>query len=36
MAEFAAGTWNLVHTENFDEYMKAVGKWLMFFLPSSV
>nr|KAG5686578.1 hypothetical protein BaRGS_005149 [Batillaria attramentaria] len=25
MADFAAGTWNLAHTENFDEYMKAVG-----------
>ncbi|KAL4223121.1 Fatty acid-binding protein [Mactra antiquata] len=25
MADFAVGTWNLVETENFDEYMKAVG-----------
>ncbi|XP_076453036.1 sodium/calcium exchanger regulatory protein 1-like [Babylonia areolata] len=25
MADFAVGTWNLNHTENFDEYMKAVG-----------
>ncbi|XP_076472820.1 sodium/calcium exchanger regulatory protein 1-like [Babylonia areolata] len=25
MADFASGTWNLTHTENLDEYMKAVG-----------
>lgn len=26
MADFAVGTWNMVDTKNFDEYMKAVGK----------
>ncbi|KAL5016413.1 hypothetical protein ScPMuIL_006002 [Solemya velum] len=25
MASFAAGTWRLIDTQNFDEYMKAVG-----------
>ncbi|KAK7087791.1 sodium/calcium exchanger regulatory protein 1-like [Littorina saxatilis] len=29
MAAFASGTWNLVHTDNFDEYMKAVGVGLV-------
>ncbi|KAL8591536.1 hypothetical protein ACOMHN_055503 [Nucella lapillus] len=29
MEDFASGTWNLVHTDNFDEYMKAVGVGLV-------
>lgn len=29
MADFAAGRWNLVHTDNFDDYMKAVGVGLV-------
>lgn len=27
MAEAFVGTWNLVKSENFDEYMKELGKW---------
>lgn len=27
MADFASGTWNMVDSHNFDEYMKAVGKY---------
>ncbi|XP_060578718.1 sodium/calcium exchanger regulatory protein 1-like [Ruditapes philippinarum] len=29
MADFATGTWQLVETENFDAYMKAVGVGLV-------
>ncbi|KAL3857252.1 hypothetical protein ACJMK2_011943 [Sinanodonta woodiana] len=25
MAQFATGTWNLVESENYDAYMKAIG-----------
>lgn len=27
MSDFAVGTWNLVDTKNFDEYLKAIGKF---------
>ena len=30
MTEFAAGSWNMVDTKNFDEYMKAIGKYESF------
>lgn len=37
MAEAFVGTWNLVSSENFDEYMKELGESLApFSLPISV
>lgn len=29
MAEQFVGTWTLISSDNFDEYMKAIGKFLI-------